>query len=232
MFQWLLQMLGKIPFFTGALARTGSFLSPLEKQEEDDLLSRVKQGDKFARDKLVEHNMRLVAHVAKKYKGAAEQDDLISVGSLGLAKAVDTFSPEKGTSLATFAARCIENEILMLIRAGKKHKATVSLYDEVGTDKDGNTLQIIDTLSEDEDTVFQTVNERLMANELQEKMQKSLSKREYRVLSMRFGLNGGAAYAQREVAKKLNISRSYVSRIEKKAILKLRKVVNKEDFGI
>ena len=230
MLQFILKLIGKLFFFTGAIEGAG-FKKPLEKTEEDALIRLAKKGDENAREKLVEHNLRLVAHIAKKYRGAAETDDLLSVGSLGLAKAVDTFDPDKGTSLATFAARCIENEILMLLRADKKHKATVSLYDEVGTDKDGNALTILDTLTEDEDAVFSRANDQMLAEAVREKMKQTLTKREYVVIMLRYGVGNGYTYAQREVAKKLHISRSYVSRIEKKALLKLKAVIKKEDFS-
>ena len=140
--EFIWTLLGKIVFFTGSFGTKNSFPKPLSKEEEERCLALVAQGDKKAKEILVKHNMRLVAHIAKKYAGAAEADDLISVGSIGLIKAIGTYKPGHGTALATYTARCIENEILMLIRSNKKHKATLLLSDPVGTDKDGNELTL------------------------------------------------------------------------------------------
>ena len=174
--------------------------------------------------------MRLVAHVVKKYTGAAETDDLLSVGSIGLIKAINTFQDGKGTQLATYTARCIENEILMLLRSGKKHKNNVSLTDPVGTDKDGNELTLIDLLSEKEDSVFSQVEKSIQREKFVARLKTFLSEREFDILSMRYGLVDGVALPQREVAKTLGISRSYISRIEKRAIEKARENLNKDDF--
>lgn len=179
---------------------------------------------------LVKHNMRLVAHIVKKYNGAAETDDMISVGSIGLIKAINTYEVGHGTRLATYTARCIENEILMLIRAGKKHKKNVSLSDPVGCDKDGNELTLMDLLFEKEDKVFGSVEQSLMQEKFLCAIKKLLSERETVIICMRYALAGGAPMAQREVAAKLKISRSYVSRIEKKALEKLREGLSREDF--
>ena len=160
---FLLFILGKLTFFTGSVITGGSFPKPLSQEEEAECLRKMKEGDKAAKDKLVSHNMRLVAHVVKKYSGAAETDDLISVGSIGLIKAINTYSTDKGTALATYTARCIENEILMLLRAGKKHKNDVYLSDPVGADKDGNELTLMDLLCEKEDTIFEQVDKALNA---------------------------------------------------------------------
>ena len=176
--------------------------------------------------------MRLVAHIVKKYKGSAETDDLLSVGSMGLAKAINTFDTSKCSKLATFASRCIENEILMLLRANKKHKNTLSLYDEVGTDGEGNTLKIVDLLTEDEDVVFKNANDELLKNALIQKMKEVLTDREFIIIKLRYGIGTGECYAQREVAQMLKISRSYISRLEKRAIEKLRTVITKKDFPI
>ncbi|MBE7083107.1 MAG: sigma-70 family RNA polymerase sigma factor [Clostridiales bacterium] len=223
-------ILGKITFFTGSILGTGSFPKPLSSEEELECLTRMKQGDRSARDKLINHNMRLVAHVVKKYSGSADTDDLISVGSIGLIKAVDTYEMNKGTQLATYTARCIENEILMLLRLNKKHKNDVYLSDTVGTDKDGNELSLIDLLSEKEDTVFAQVDKSIEREKFLEFIKGVLNEREYTVLCLRYGLKGKRNYAQREVAKFLKISRSYISRIEKKAIDKLKEVVKKGQF--
>ena len=158
-FEFLSFIFSKIIFFTGAIITGNSFKKPLSEEEEKFYLSKAKAGDKKAREILLERNMRLVAHVVKKYKGSAETDDLLSVGAMGLNKAICTFDEEKSSKLATFAARCIENEILMLLRANKKHKSVLPFSSEVGTDKDGNTLKIEDVLTEDEDVVFKNAND-------------------------------------------------------------------------
>ena len=190
----------------------------------------VAQGDKGAKDLLVKHNMRLVAHIVKKYAGAAETDDLISVGSIGLIKAIGTYQAGHGTTLATYTARCIENEILMLIRANKKHKNNLSLSDPVGVDKDGNELTLIDLLFEKEDCVFEQVERLVRREKLLKEIKRILTQREYMILCLRYALKGGIPLPQREVANVLKISRSYISRIEKHAIEKLRLRLNPEDF--
>ena len=227
---FLWELIGKIVFFTGSITSKTSFPKPLSKEEEDKCLALVADGDKEAKDKLVHHNMRLVAHIAKKYSGAAEQDDLISVGSIGLIKAINTFRQGHGTTLATYTARCIENEILMLIRSNKRHKKTMSLNEPVGTDKDGNQLTLMDLLFEKEDCVFESVDRSIKREKLLVQLQKILTEREYTILCLRYALKGGVPLAQREVANVLKISRSYISRIEKHAVAKLRSKLNAEDF--
>ena len=223
-------VLGKIVFFTGAIGTKNTFAKPLSKEDEERYLLLAGQGEKAARDILVKHNMRLVAHIVKKYSGAAETDDLISVGSIGLIKAIGTYKQGKGSTLATYTARCIENEILMLIRSNKKHKNTVSLSDSVGTDKDGNELTLMDLLFEKEDTVFQSVESSIQREKLLEQIKTILSEREYTIICLRYALKGGIPLPQREVANVLKISRSYISRIEKHAIEKLRLKLKMEDF--
>ena len=225
----LYAVLGRLFFFTGSVSE-GSYPKPLSKEDETKYLQLAAQGDKHAKDMLVKHNMRLVAHVVKKYNGAAETDDMISVGSIGLIKAINSFQPERGVRLATYTARCIENEILMLIRSSKKHKNNVSLTDPVGTDKDGNELTLMDLLFEKEDKVFGSVEQSLMQEKFLRAVKTLLSDREITVICMRYALDGGIPLAQREVAVKLRISRSYVSRIEKRALEKLRAGLNREDF--
>ncbi len=227
-FLWLI--LGKIVFFTGAIGNKNSFAKPLSKEEEEKYLARVAQGDKEAKDILIKHNMRLVAHIAKKYTGAAETDDLLSVGSIGLIKAIGTYKEGHGTTLATYTARCIENEILMLIRANKKHKNNLSLSDPVGTDKDGNELTLMDLLFEKEDCVFEQVERSVQRERLLAQIERILTEREYKILCLRYALKGGIPLPQREVANLLKISRSYISRIEKHAIEKLRAKLRAEDF--
>ena len=228
--EWIWTVLGKIVFFTVSIGTKNSFAKPLSKEEEELYLLRAMEGDKEAKDLLIKHNMRLVAHIVKKYTGAAETDDLISVGSIGLIKAIGTYKPGQGTALATYTARCIENEILMLIRANKKHKNTMSLSDPIGTDKDGNELTLIDLLFEKEDCVFEAVERSVQREKLLEQIQDILSEREYTVICLRYALKGGVPLPQREVANLLKISRSYISRIEKHAIDKLRTKLHAEDF--
>lgn len=229
-FEFLSFLVGKLTFFTGSVLGSSSYPKPLSQKEEAECLKLVQLGDKEAKDKLITHNMRLVAHVVKKYSGAAETDDLISVGSIGLIKAVNSFDPSKGAQFATYTARCIENEILMLLRANKKYKNDISLSDPVGTDKDGNELTLMDLLSEKDDSVFKQVDRSIERDKFLQFIKEQLTEREYTVLCLRYGLKGERNYAQREVARFLKISRSYISRIEKKAVEKLKDAVKKGQF--
>ncbi len=229
-FDFIGLLFSKIFLFTGIVQNKGTFPKPLSPEDEKKYLELAKQGNAEAKEILIKHNMRLVAHVVKKYAGAAETDDLISVGSIGLIKAINTFQEGKGTALATYTARCIENEILMLLRAGKKHKNNVSLTDPVGTDKDGNELTLMDLLSEKEDSVFLQVEKSVQREKFIAVLKNFLNEREFTILALRYGLIDGTALPQREVAKKLGISRSYISRIEKRAIEKARENLNKDDF--
>ena len=223
-------ILGKILFFTGSIFNGSSFPKPLDREKEKEYVQKMLDGDLSAKEKLINHNMRLVAHVVKKYSGSFDNDDLISVGSIGLIKAINTFDGAKGTCLATYTARCIENEILMLLRSNKKYKNEVSLNESVGADKDGNELTLMDVLCEKEDSVFKRVDKSIEQEKLIKLLERTLDKREFRVMCLRYGLKGGKAYAQREVACFLKISRSYISRIEKRAIEKLKDAVKKEHF--
>ena len=211
----------KIFVLTGAVQGKGSFPKPLPPEEEKKYLALARAGNAEAKNILVRHNMRLVAHIVKKYSGAAENDDLMSVGSIGLIKAINTYQEGKGTALATYTARCIENEILMLLRAGKKHKNTLSLSDPVGFDKDGNELTIMDVVAEEE-SVFSQVEHSIRREKFIKLLKGVLNMREYTIITLRYGLEDGVPLPQREVAKRLGISRSYISRIEKKAIQKAR----------
>ncbi len=230
MLEMLYAVLGRLFFFTGAIENGSSYPKPLSAAEEEKYLKLAKEGDRHAKDILVKHNMRLVAHIVKKYHGAAETDDMISVGSIGLIKAINTYETGHGTRLATYTARCIENEILMLIRSGKKHKGNVSLSDPVGTDKDGNELTLMDLLFEKEDKVFGSVEQSIMQEKFLSSIKNLLTERETMIICLRYALTGGAPLAQREVAQRLKISRSYVSRIEKRALEKLRVGLKREEF--
>ncbi len=229
-FEFLSALLGKLLFFTSAVSGRGSFPKPLPPEEEAKYLRLARSGDKAAKDMLVRHNMRLVAHIVKKYSGAAETDDLISVGSIGLIKAIDTYKEGKGTQLATYTARCIENEILMLIRSNKKHKGNVYLSDPIGVDKEGNELTLMDLLFEKEEGVFHAVESKLVKEKFMRLLEEALSEREFTVLCLRYGLKGGAPMPQREVAAFLKISRSYISRIEKRAIERVRARIDRNDY--
>ncbi len=227
--EYLLYLLGKIMFFTSAIGGN-SFPKPLPPEREAELIERVQKGDEDAKEQLISHNLRLVAHIAKKYQGAENSDDLISVGSIGLIKAINTYKPGKGTQLATYTARCIENEILMLLRSNKKHRNVVSLSEPFGTDKDGNELTFMDLISVGEDNVFSQVDRSIQRDKFMQVVKKTLSEREYKIICLRYGLDGKPVLPQREVAALLKISRSYISRIEKKCIEKLRKEILNKDY--
>lgn len=199
-----------------------SFPKPLTKKEEEYYLSLYQMGDENARKVLIEHNLRLVAHIAKKYTVTNNSpDDLISIGTIGLIKAVNTYSSKRSTRLATYAAKCIENEILMSLRASKKNKSEISLNEPLGTDKDGNEISFNDILGSDPDAIIDDINLKMQMHKLVKAMQSELTAREKYVIINRYGILGHDSMTQREVADKLNISRSYVSRIEKKALSKL-----------
>lgn len=205
-----------------------TFPKPLSHGEEKLYLKRCKEGDQTARNMLIEHNMRLVAHVVKKYQCQDyDTEDLLSAGTIGLIKAVNTFDVDKGSRLATYAARCVENEILMLLRAGKKRAKEVFLFEPIGTDKDGETVSLVDVIEmENPKTIDQLILDQDI-KELYQAFDQKLTENEKQVISMRYGLFKGKEHTQREVAGVLGISRSYVSRIEKKAIGKLREEFEK-----
>ncbi len=225
----LLTLLKNLIIFSSYMTEKSSFPKPLSKEKEQEYLVLSSKGDKDAKEILVKHNLRLVAHIAKKYANYGDNDELISIGSIGLIKAVESFKSDKGTSLATYASRCIENEILMTMRTTKKHRSNVSLNEPIGVDKDGNELVIMDMLESDQN-VIEDVENSIMMEKLSAITKSVLDKREYEIIKMRYGLENTGALTQREVAKKFNISRSYVSRIEKKALEKIKKSVNKEDL--
>ena len=200
-----------------------TFEKPLTAREERECLQRLKESDPEARRLLIEHNMRLVAHVVKKYQNTDyDTEDLLSVGTIGLIKAVNTFKVDRGPKHATYAAKCVENEILMLLRAHKKYSKEVSLYDPIGVDKDGESVSLVDVIEMDnKDTLEELILDQDI-RELREAFKQCLKDTEQQVIQMRYGLFGGKEYTQREIAGELGISRSYVSRIEKKALGKLR----------
>ncbi len=202
-----------------------SFPNPLTPSEEKQYIQQYTEGDLHAKHILIEHNLRLVAHVVKKYQYLDEDpEDLISIGTIGLIKAVVTFNTDKGNRLAAYASKCIENEILMYLRSKKKSNKEVSLYEPIGTDREGNEIKLYDIIETDEEDVSEKIYLRENIQKLYEKVESELSDRERLVLKMRYGLYSGEEYTQREIARQLGISRSYVSRIEKSAVEKLRKV--------
>ena len=200
-----------------------TFLSPLTMEQESECLKKMKNGDLEARNELIERNMRLVAHVAKKYQNPEDElEDLISIGTIGLIKAVETYKEDYGSRLATYAARCIDNELLMHFRAKKKTSKEVSLYEPIGTDKEGNQIQLLDVVVSEDEDVVELLEQDRKVRRLNEIIPQTLSGRELFIIINRYGLYGKKTMTQREIARKLGISRSYVSRIEKRAIEKLR----------
>lgn len=221
--------LSKMIFGFGYIQSSSLFPEPLSAEDEKKYLEEMLSGSESARNILIEHNLRLVAHIAKKYNNANEdQDDLISIGTIGLIKAIETFKVDKGTRLATYASKCIENEILMNIRTNKKNKVQVSLQDPIGVDREGNSISLIDILGTEADYVIDQVELKVQISKLYEKLDKILTQREREIIQLRYGLTPLGYKTQREISQKLNISRSYVSRIEKKALKKLRKELKSE----
>ncbi len=232
MIEGIVALLSNAFCLTGYIERDNAFPKPLSGEEEKLCFSALKNGDLSAREKLISHNMRLVVHIAKKYVDTLDPSDMVSIGSIGLLKAIDTFRFDKGTQFATYAARCIENEILMAIRAGKKHKACVSLFSSIGMDKDGNEICLADTLEEDAVDVATKVEKDECAKELRQILKKVLDEREYKIIRYRYGLDGAEALPQREIAKMLGISRSYISRIESRALAKMKEYLVKNNVDL
>ena len=229
----LLDMIGNITLLTAYITGSSSFPQPLIEEEEKFYLRKFADGDLLAKGILVERNLRLVAHIVKKYSYPGKDvDDLISIGTVGLIKAIDSFDISKGTRLATYAARCIENEILMLIRNNKKTKGEVYLQDPIGIDKEGNEISLMDVLSSDEDSIIDIVESKIQIKKLYDKINVALMEREKVIIQMRYGLLDGNPRTQREIALILGISRSYVSRIEKRALKKLNKELNSTNKNI
>ncbi len=222
-FSLLAQIAASLYYFALHVTGAGSFPPPLSAAKESELLEKSRNGDMEARNKLIEHNLRLVAHIVKKYYTApAEQDDLISIGTIGLIKAVSTFNGDKGIRLATYAARCIENEILMHFRNMKKTQQDVYISDPIDTDKDGNALTLIDIIADNSD-IAEEIDKKIKLEKLRVIINGCLDEREKKIIIMRYGIGGTPELTQRDISKRLNISRSYVSRIEKSALEKLRR---------
>ena len=210
----------------GYIQGNSLFPEPISHEEERTYLDKMKQGDEEARNILIERNLRLVAHISKKYSSTnIDQDDLISIGSIGLIKAINSFDDSKNIRLATYAARCIDNEILMFIRTSKKTKAEVFLNESIGKDKDDNEITLLDVIEKEEMCIDDEVDLKFKIKELYNKMKQVLQEREINILNLRFGLNGIKPKTQHEIASMMGISRSYVSRIETKAINKLSEVM-------
>lgn len=226
----LLEMLQDLFLLFGFLGETKSFPEPLSREEEKLYCERLKQGDCQAREELILHNLRLVAHIAKKYvKSGREPDDVISIGTIGLIKAVTSFDPDKGTALSSYASRCVENEILMSLRAERKQAPEVSINEPIGVDADGNNVALADILGTDPSGLSDEVCDKIHTDLLCCRMKQVLTEREYTVLRLRYGLFGAYQMTQREIASLLGISRSYISRIEKKAVQRLQEEMEKLD---
>lgn len=227
-FLWLgfLGFLKSAIFVVGYIQSSNLFPEPLSSEEEKDCLERLALGDEEARNILIERNLRLVAHVSKKYATTnIDQDDLISIGTIGLIKGINSFDSSKNIKLATYVARCIENEILMFLRSSKKTKAEVFLNEPIGKDKDDNEVTLLEVLETDDRSIEDEIDLKLKVQKLYEKMREVLKDREKIILELRFGLTGGKPKTQNEIATMMGISRSYVSRIETKAIGKLAKEI-------
>jgi RNA polymerase sporulation-specific sigma factor len=215
----IINYLKKIKIFTTSYS-LNVFDSPLSKEDEQMYIERHLKGDKDARNKLIEHNLRLVAHIVKKYESKGNTDDLISIGTIGLIKGIDSYRPQKKVKLTTYAAKCAENEILMYFRSNKKYNNNISLNDVIGHDKDGGDITLIDVLKEETESPIKTIEYNDNIAHLS-KYLTVLNKRELEIIKMRYGLLNTSEKTQKEIAKKLGISRSYVSRIEKRALIKM-----------
>lgn len=218
-FESFANFMNKIMLFSSYINNSYGYPKPLSAEDEKKYLERYWAGDEIAKEKLINHNLRLVAHIVKKYSNSTfEAEDMISVGTIGLIKAVNTYSADKNTQLSTYSARCIENEILMLLRKQKKHKNVASLNEALGKDKDGNDICLMDIIDDDEDNVELSVENKIFMEKVLKITKQYLNAREYAIIVMRYGLNDEKPLTQLEVAQKLGISRSYISRLEKKAL--------------
>lgn len=221
-FQWLRTVI----LMAGYVSGSASFPKPLTAEEEAEYIRRYSEGDMRAKDVLIERNLRLVAHIAKKYSDEKNAEDIISIGTIGLIKGINTFSPEKNKKLSSYVSRCIENEVLMYLRSSKKQKAEVYIDDTLGTDTDGNALTLADILPNNEPDIADVTSSSIEAKELYEVMKSELKASEYAIIVRRYGLCGKRQMTQQEIADILGISRSYVSRIEKKCLAKLSQKLN------
>ena len=220
----LLETLSHVFLLFGYISNNNLFPEPLSKTEEEYYLKKYFDGDKEAKNKLIEHNLRLVAHIAKRYAGNEQElEELISIGSIGLIKAINSFKGEKNFKISTYASRCIENEILMHLRANKKIKMEVSMNTIIGTDKDGNDMELSETLESNSKDAVDVLYNKMIVNQVKEYINNNLTKREKYIMELRYGLNGKKEKTQQQIADQLGISRSYVSRIETKVQNKLKK---------
>lgn len=217
--------MNKILLFSSYINTASGFPKPLTLEEEKRYFAKFKNGDKKAKDILINHNLRLVAHIVKKYSGAGEADDLLSVGSIGLIKAINSFEYEKGTQLSTYAARCIENEILMLLRVNKKHKNIVSLQETIGDESGEGDVELMNVIPSMDEDLFTVVEDNIFSQKILAIVNNKLPTREAEIIKMRYGLENQRPLTQREVAVKLGISRSYISRLETKALDTIKKEV-------
>ncbi len=230
MYEVLMRLIDNLLFLIGYVSGGGVFPRPLSDEEERECIRRIAGGDVAAKNMLIEHNLRLVAHIAKKYSNENNADDLISIGTIGLIKGVNSFNPDKNPKPSTYMARCIENELLMHLRTVKRQSAEISIDETIGIDKEGNNMTFSDILTSDEEDFADIISAKCDADVLRKVMEKVLKKSEYDILCWRYGIDNMPKKTQREVAKILGISRSYVSRIEKKALKKLYEVL--KDFDI
>ena len=230
-FNFFLEIIKCFSFFTGAYSNN-VFPEPLSKEEEDLYIKRASEGDKEARGMLIEHNLRLVAHIVKKFDANSyDVDDLIGIGTVGLIKGIDTYSPNKNVRITTYCAKCIENEILMYYRGNKKNAKNVSIYENIGFDKEGNEITILDVIKTKDPEFIEEIHKKDSINLLKQYMN-VLNKREKDIIIMRYGLDGNDEITQKEIAKTLGISRSYVSRIEKRATTKiLKEFIKNKHYG-
>ncbi|MDD4316621.1 MAG: RNA polymerase sporulation sigma factor SigK [Clostridia bacterium] len=224
-------LLSNILLLSSRIEGNNSFPHPLSAEKEQEYIRKFKEtGDLEARNILIKHNLRLVVFIAKKYLNYPDNDELISIGTLGLIKAINSYDQSKGSQLATYASRCIENEILMTMRSYKKYSKDISIFENIGTDKDGNEMSLIDLLYVEEDSVYKKIDGEILKKSLGDLMKSYLSDREYVILIYRFGMKDSLPRTQQYVADKLGISRSYISRIEKKALQKLRSAITKNNI--
>lgn len=224
-------LLSNLLLLTSRLESNNSFPHPLSSEKEAEYIKKFKEtGDMEARNILVKHNLRLVVFIAKKYVNYPDNEELISIGTFGLIKAINSYDPNKGSQLATYASRCIENEILMTMRTYKKYSKDISIHGSIGSDKEGNEMTLMDLLYIDEESVYSKLDAEILKKSLSKIMSKSLNERENIILVYRFGLKDNIPRTQQYVADKLGISRSYISRIEKKALSKMKQTITKNNI--